>query len=138
MAETIGRIQTHIMKKTAEPSGGWVNNPNPDKDWKRNILALHDDKNLGKSLYAGALTANGFDAAGLLATSDSGNPILCADCHTSNALGKPGIAGIKQLTTSVHSWHAVMAMDDNTGMPLDLTMDRSACYYCHQVLRPSA
>ena len=120
-----------IGDPAAEPSGGWVNDPNPDKDWKRNILALHDDRNSANPLCSTALEINNFNAAGLLTTSDSGNPILCADCHASNALGKPGIAGIKQLTTSIHSWHAVMAMDDNTGMPLDLTMDRSACYYCH-------
>lgn len=115
----------------AEPSGGWVNDPNPEKDWKINILALHDDKNTHDPLYAASLTSNGYKPEGLSATASSGNPILCANCHASNALGKPGIPGIKQLTTAVHSWHAVNAMDDNTGMPLELTADRSACYYCH-------
>ncbi|MRR18282.1 MAG: hypothetical protein EG826_17715, partial [Deltaproteobacteria bacterium] len=26
----------------AMPAAGWVNDPNPEKDWKRNILAVHD------------------------------------------------------------------------------------------------
>ena len=115
----------------AQPTPDWVYDTNPEKDWKRNILLLHDNRNLGKDLYTGALAQNGYAAEGLLPTSDSGKPILCANCHGSNALGKPGVTGIRQLTTSIHSWHAVKAMDDNTGMPLDETLDRTGCYYCH-------
>lgn len=115
----------------AAPSPDWVYDSNPDRDWKRNILLLHDNRNAGNQVYADALAANSYNSAGLLATSDSGNPILCANCHASNALGKPGIAGVKQLTNAVHTWHGQRAMDDSTGMPLDLTTDRSACYYCH-------
>jgi len=115
----------------AQPAGGWVNDPVPGKDWKRNILALHDDRNSGNILYSTSLASNGYNAGGLLATSDSGKPVLCANCHASNALAKPGISGIKQLTTAVHSWHGTKAMDDETGMPLNDVTDRSACYYCH-------
>ncbi len=115
----------------AQPAAGWVHDPNPDKDWKRNILAVHDDRNLADPAYGPALAANGYLAGGLLATSDGGKPILCANCHASNALGKPGVVGINQLTISVHSWHATRAMDDNTGLPLDNTANRTACYYCH-------
>jgi len=118
----------------AQPSPDWVYDQDPKKDWKRNILLLHDNRNMVPqyaNLYAAALAANGYSASGLLATADSGHPILCANCHASNALGTKGLDGIKQLTTSIHSWHAVKAMDDNTGMPLGDTMDRSGCYYCH-------
>jgi hypothetical protein len=115
----------------AQPSPDWVYDPDPDKDWKRNILLLHDNKNLSKPIYTEALAQNGYASSGLMPTADSGHPVLCANCHPSNALGKQGIQGIKQLTTSMHSWHAVNAMDDNTGMPLDNTMDRTGCYYCH-------
>lgn len=115
----------------AQPSPDWVYDPDPGKDWKRNILLLHDDRNQQDPRYAVALAANGYSAAGLLATSDSGRPILCASCHASNALARPGVANVKQLTTSIHSWHAVRAMDDNTGMPLGETADRTGCYYCH-------
>lgn len=115
----------------AQPSAGWVRDPDTGKDWKRNILSLHDDRNHANGAYTAALTANGYQAAGLLATADAGKPILCANCHASNALGKPGIAGIKQLTTSIHSWHGTHAMDDATGLPLDTTTSRTACYFCH-------
>lgn len=124
----------HSSGSDAQESSGSVYDPDPNKDWKRNILLLHDYKNTDPAhaeLYAAALTQNGYKSTGLLATSDSGTPILCANCHASNALGKKGVDGIKQLTTSIHSWHAVNAMDDNTGMPLGDTMDRTACYYCH-------
>jgi len=116
---------------TAKPSPDWVHDQDPAKDWKRNILLLHDNKNSSNPLYATALTKSGYLASGLLATSDSGKPILCAKCHPSNVLGAPGVPGIKQLTTSIHSWHAVNARDIDTRRPLDLTMDRTACYYCH-------
>ncbi|GLI39379.1 cytochrome C [Geobacter hydrogenophilus] len=115
----------------AQPSPDWVFDANPVKDWRRNILRLHDTKNGATPLYADALAQKGYLPAGLLATSDAGTPILCAGCHPSNALGTTGVAGVKQLTTSMHSWHAVNAMDDATGMPLGQTMDRSGCYYCH-------
>ncbi len=121
----------HSSGSDAQQFSGSVNDPDPNKDWKRNILLLHDFKNASKPVYVTALAQLGYSTDGLLATSDSGLPILCANCHASNALGKTGIWGIKQLTTSIHSWHAVNAMDDNTGMPLGDTMDRSGCYYCH-------
>lgn len=120
-----------IGDPAAQPSPDWVYDPNPDKDWKRNILLLHDNRNGSKALFADAIGQSGYAAAGLLITSDMGTPILCARCHRSNALGTTGVTGIKQLTTSIHSWHATHAMDDNTGMPMDLTLNRTACYYCH-------
>ena len=115
----------------AKPSPDWVNDPEPAKDWKRNILLLHDNRNLADPACAPALAQNHYDSAGLLATSDAGTSVLCANCHSSNALGTKGVGNIKQLSTSIHSWHAVKAMDDNTGMPLGQTMDRTGCYYCH-------
>lgn len=120
-----------IGDPVAQPSPDWVYDANPVKDWRRNILLLHDNKNSGNPLYASALAQRGYLSAGLLATSDGGTPILCAGCHPSNALGTKGVTGVKQLTASMHSWHAVNAMDDETEMPLGETMDRSGCYYCH-------
>ncbi len=115
----------------AEPLAGWVNDPDPEKDWKENILLIHDDKNIGNDIYNAALDQMGYDLSGLSNTASGGMPVLCARCHPSNALGTPGAAGVKQLTTSMHSWHATKAMDDNTGMPMDDTTSRSVCYYCH-------
>ncbi|HMK55225.1 MAG TPA: hypothetical protein VK448_01150 [Dissulfurispiraceae bacterium] len=115
----------------AQPSPDWVYDPDQGKDWKRNILLLHDNKNIDNATFQQALDKHGYSAAGLLATADSGKPILCASCHSSNALGTAGFAGVKPLTEAIHSWHGTNAMDDNTGMPMDQTTDRSVCYYCH-------
>ena len=115
----------------AQPAAGWVRDADPGRDWKRNILLRHDDRNLASDTYMMALAANGYRATGLLATADAGKPILCAQCHASNALGTPGFPGIKQLTTAMHSWHGTHAMDDATGLPLDTTTNRTACYFCH-------
>jgi hypothetical protein len=114
----------------AQPASGWVNDQNPGKDFRRNILKLHDDRNATMPGYSSALTANGYSLAGLLTTADSGKPILCANCHASNALGKKGISGIKPLTEAMHSWHANV-MDDTTDKPLDDATNRTACYNCH-------
>jgi hypothetical protein len=114
----------------AQPATGWVNDSNPGKDFRRNILKLHDDRNLSNPNYPSALSANGYNPSGLLSTADSAKPILCANCHASNALGKTGVSGIKPLTAAVHSWHAHV-MDNQTGNPLDDSTNRTACYNCH-------
>lgn len=119
----------------ALPAAGWVFDPNPERDWKLNILRIHDDRNFADpalaASYADALSANGFDATGLENTVRiSGKPVLCAKCHLSNALGTAGAAGVKPLTAAMHTHHAPV-MQDSTGMPLDDGLDRTACYCCH-------
>lgn len=113
------------------PIHGWMWDPRgPEKDYRRNILALHDDKQIGLAKYKRALKQLGYDRAGLLATSDGGKPILCAACHSSNALPGTGLAGISPLTTAEHALHAKV-INPNTGFPLDDERDRGACYMCH-------
>ncbi len=114
----------------AEPAAGWVNDPDPEKDYRRNILRLHDEKEGGSSKYTAALAAKGYDAAGLLATADAGKPILCAACHKSNALPGTGIDGIPQLTQVIHSKHANV-QEPTSGDRLDDIATRDACYLCH-------
>lgn len=119
----------------AMPAGGWVFDNNAEKDWKRNILRIHDEKNFGDPLnapnYAAALSANSYNATGLENTVKiDGKPILCAKCHASNALGTAGAPGVKALTAAIHSWHAHV-IQDATGFPLDTGEDRTACYVCH-------
>lgn len=119
----------------ALPAGGWVYDNNAERDWKLNILRIHDEKNFGNPLYstdyANALAANQYDATGLENTVRlSGKPVLCAKCHASNALGTSGATGVKPLTTAVHSHHATV-IQDATGLPLDNAADRTACYCCH-------
>ena len=45
----------------AKPTHGWVNDPRgPEKDYRRNILALHDDRQAGSPKFKRALTALGY------------------------------------------------------------------------------
>lgn len=63
-----------------------------------NILALHDNGN-GTNLR-------------------NSKPVLCANCHSSNALGKPGTPGLKSLSQAIHGHHAEEAPS-------------ITCYNCH-------
>jgi hypothetical protein len=114
----------------ARPGSGWVNDPDPDRDYRLNILRLHDDRNGASPNYAGALAAAGYSSTGLFATATGGKPILCASCHASNALGTKGYAGVPQLTVSVHFYHSHVT-DPTSGLTLESTDNRSACYRCH-------
>jgi hypothetical protein len=75
-----------------------------------NILTLHDEENAAE--YPAGHT-------GLLMDR---RPILCAECHSSNALGAPGVTGLPSLSQAMHSEHAFM-----DGVYPGLT----ACYSCH-------
>jgi len=79
-----------------------AHNPDPNEDYKLNILQLHDDRH-GTQLMAR-------------------QPVLCASCHGSNALGTTGSA--KPLTQVLHTKHATVI---ETGA----AATREACYNCH-------
>ena len=114
----------------AMPKGGWVNDPIPDKDYKRNILRLHDERR-DPSRWPGLLAKVGYNSAGLLPTSDGGKPVLCAKCHLSNALPGSGYGTIEPLTRALHGRHANVLDAANHNLPLDSVDNRSACYRCH-------
>jgi len=114
----------------ARPLAGWVDDPDPVRNYKRNILRLHDDRQGGTSLFSSALAEAGYDPAGLEATQSSGTPILCARCHASNALPGTGIAGVPPLTEEIHGFHAHV-VDPANGMALEASANRTACYSCH-------
>ena len=118
-------------KSAAQPASGWVKNANPLKDAKLNILKKHDER-WNISGYLSALSAAGYHyQPSLYQTAVSGTPILCAACHGTNALGLAGIAGIKPLTTDMHSMHAT-AVNPDTGTTLDsATTPLASCYLCH-------
>ncbi len=65
-----------------------------------NILTLHDDE----------------ESTTLMAD----RPILCADCHASNALGKPGSGEVPSLSNAMHEQHAEEIPNTING-----------CYNCH-------
>jgi len=65
-----------------------------------NILALHDSEE-GTNLI-------------------NSRPVLCARCHSSNALGAPGVPGVPSLSNAMHNHHTEVIPD---------TLD--GCYSCH-------
>ena len=113
----------------ARPASGWINDPNPERDYRLNILRLHDEKAAGNPNYAAMLSSFGYDPAGLFATSNV-RPVLCAACHASNALGTTGVTGVLPLTAATHGLHAQVA-DPITGLLLDNSNNRATCYRCH-------
>ena len=94
----------------AMPVAGWVNDPNPQRDYRLNILRLHDEKS-GTALF-------------------TNTPLLCASCHLSEALPGTGQPGRRALTASMHAKHATV-IDPTNGLTLDASANRSACYRCH-------
>ncbi len=73
-----------------------------------NILTLHDRENADD--YPTGHT-------GLLMNR---RPVLCAECHSSNALGAPGLSDIPSFSNAMHSRHAGKVPDTTDG-----------CYNCH-------
>ncbi len=114
----------------AEPAGGWVNDPNAERDYRLNILLLHDEFQQGQPAWTAALASAGYDASGLYATVSGGDAVLCARCHGSNALPGTGVSGVPPLTRAIHSAHAAV-IDPGTGMTLNSSANRTACYSCH-------
>lgn len=113
----------------ARPAAGWVNHADAAKDVKLNILRKHDDRFRSLPLFQTAATQNGYNPAGLEATVPS-KPVLCYNCHASNALAKPGITGIKPMTVALHGMHASVT-DPATSQALDSDTTRQSCYRCH-------
>ncbi|MFZ1771555.1 MAG: hypothetical protein WAU00_20265 [Caldilinea sp.] len=73
-----------------------------------NILRLHDKENADD--YPSGHTGN------LMGR----RPVLCAECHASNALGAPGVAGLPNLSRAIHKKHAGKVQNTTEG-----------CYNCH-------
>jgi hypothetical protein len=122
-------VETNPARLAAKPAAGWVNDANPEIDWKKNVLRLHDEKQSGNGAYLAALSSKGMPA-GLYAAALAGTPTLCASCHASNALPGTGIAGISTLTSALHGNHAAVN-DPATQLTLNSSTNRSACYTCH-------
>ncbi|MCB9135319.1 MAG: cytochrome c3 family protein [Anaerolineales bacterium] len=73
-----------------------------------NILTLHDQEN-----------AEDYPPGHDTPLMDR-RPILCAECHASNALGAPGLPEIPSLSKAMHEKHAG-----------EVTNDLDGCYNCH-------
>lgn len=117
----------------AKPAAGWVWSDNPERDYRLNILRLHDENQFAQhaGLYNAALAAKGFNPQGLYrGVVADGKPVLCAGCHASEALGTGSYSNIPPLTASVHSKHATVT-DPDLLITLDNSSHRAACYRCH-------
>jgi len=127
------RCHTSNSAPAGKPTHGWVNNGDPEKDFKLNILRLHDERMpnaVVDNLTALKVKGYNYNSAGLEATVVSGTPILCAACHSSNALPGTGMVGVKPFTQAIHSYHANV-IDPNTNLSLNSSKNRGACYSCH-------
>lgn len=123
----------HASSSSAEtkPDSGWASDADPDREVRLNVLRLHDDARRGMPEFTQALADLGMHPDGLEATAViDGRSVLCASCHLSEALPGSGRAGIPPLTQAMHGSMA-SATDPSTGMKLDDTANRGACYTCH-------
>ena len=77
-------------------------------DIDKNILMVHD--------YYHGTAGKASHGPNLM----SMQPVLCASCHSSNALGTPGTPGVKSVSLAMHGWH------NGTDRAGDAT-----CYSCH-------
>lgn len=115
----------------AKPIGGWVNHADSLKDYKLNILRLHDENSPISSADLAEVNAKGYNYnSSLYDTAINGTPILCASCHSSNALATTGVGTIASLTSVIHSKHGEV-LDPDTNSKLNSSTNRTACYSCH-------
>ncbi len=105
---TVSPVSTEMHCDTCHGNNG-VGNPNiATGKVESNILTLHDRENSDE--YPTGHT-------GLLMNR---RPILCAECHASNALNAPGVAGLPNFSNAMHKKHSGKVPD---------TLD--GCYQCH-------
>ncbi|PIY98105.1 MAG: hypothetical protein COY64_07730, partial [Hydrogenophilales bacterium CG_4_10_14_0_8_um_filter_62_70] len=124
VSDEMSCVSCHAANSSAaaRPATGWIVDPNKEIEWKKNILSLHDQKQAGDPVFQTAMTTMGYPN-GLLASATGGKPVLCASCHSSNALGTAGAAGVKSLTAALHSRHASVT-DPVSGLALDSSSNR--------------
>jgi hypothetical protein len=94
----VAPVSTEMHCDTCHASGGEPGGPYDRVEL--NILAKHDDEE-GTSLM-------------------TERPVLCARCHSSNALGLPGVPGLPSLANAMHDQHNEVVPDSMDG-----------CYGCH-------
>ncbi len=52
----------------AQPAAGWANDPDSGRDYRLNILQLHDEQESAGGRFQAALATMGYNSAGLMAT----------------------------------------------------------------------
>ena len=120
-------------EEAARPVPDWEWNPIPTRDYRFNILRLHDQIRFQEmpAAYTNILAARGFNTNGLYESVVQDNhPVLCASCHLSEAIPDSGHPDVPPLTAAVHGLHSTV-IDPATGIALGTTLNRAACYRCH-------
>jgi hypothetical protein len=132
---TCSKCHASDSDQYAKPKSGWEHDPDPAKDVKLNAIKLHDDR-VDIRPYLSQLQQMGyFYQDTLYSTAKSGTLILCAACHSTNALGAPGIPGIYPMTSAMHIMHGpVLNLDDNITLNDEDSPEKS-CYLCHPGLQ---
>jgi hypothetical protein len=99
--QTVVPVSTELHCEYCHADLGSANPAISTGNVKQNILTLHD-QNEGTNLMAS-------------------RPVLCADCHSSNALQASGKQGLPSLSQAIHGKH--VQIDDGTM--------EGTCYQCH-------
>jgi hypothetical protein len=107
-AQVVAPVSTEMHCDTCHYDNGPGNDDIATGVVEQNILTKHDEENSGN--YPPGHT-------GLLMNR---RPILCAECHSSNALGAPGVPGLPSLSNAMHEQHDGKVPDTLNG-----------CYSCH-------
>jgi hypothetical protein len=108
LAQTIAvaPVSTEMRCDTCHAQGKDPGGPNTDVEL--NILSKHDSEE-GTQLM-------------------NQRPVLCANCHSSNALGAPGVNGVPSLSFAMHNRHRLSTIANAPAATADGTND---CYLCH-------
>jgi hypothetical protein len=107
-SEVVAPVSTEMHCDTCHSDHGRGNDDIATGVVEQNILTQHDEENMDE--YPPGHTGALMDR----------RPILCAECHASNALGKPGLPGVPSLSNAMHEKHDGKVPDTTDG-----------CYSCH-------
>jgi hypothetical protein len=114
LSGTVVATQTVVAPVSTEMHCDNCHGPGKEEDkgtgkTETNILALHDEEE--SSRYPAGHTTP------LLQR----QPVLCAECHSSNALHAPGVTGIPSLSNAMHAKHT----------EANIAASTDGCYNCH-------
>lgn len=98
---TVVPVSTELHCENCHNDRGSANPAIATGNAKQNILTLHDQSE-GTNLMGN-------------------RPVMCANCHSSNALGMAGQPGLPSLSSAIHTKHT--QIDDGT--------TEGTCYQCH-------
>jgi len=117
--------------EAARPYRGWEWECDSVRDYKLNVLLVHDQHYVGNDVYTAALKAMNYNPNGLYDTvTKDGRPILCLGCHSSTEYSWSGQPGVLPLTQVMHNKHAFNP-DPDTHVFLNNITNSAACLRCH-------